>query len=499
MTGAFPAHRNILIYLSCVVLALVLGYLLATPLNFTSLAFVSLVVFVLGFPLALAWHHNVLIWTWNSSFIVFFLPGQPSLQVFMVAISLGFSLLTRTLRRSGRFISAPSVTWPLVILALVIIGTALATGGIGGRALGAGTWGGKRYLGLIGAILGYFALTAKSLSGPNPKLHVTGYFIFAVTSLFSDLAYAIGPVAYFLFAFFSTDSASLQAQTESGLWRLSGVGFAFQAVIYALMLKFTVRGLFDLERPWRLVGLLVCVGGSLLGGYRSVVIVIGLGFIFQFWYEGLMRTKFLPIVLLTGLVVGSFGIAFVDKLPLSVQRSISFLPLAVDSQAKHDASSTLDWRIQIWRIVIKEVPDHLILGKGYAYSGADYQLTQEAVRRGIYQAYEDTLISGNYHNGILTLLVPFGLFGTFAFFWFCWAAFKALKSNYRYGDPALKAVNTFLLSFFATRLAFYLVFYGQFDLDLMVFTGVVGLSLALNGGIRTPENSSTPTGQVVAT
>jgi hypothetical protein len=68
---------------------------------------------------------------------------------------------------------------------------------------------------------------------------------------------------------------------------------------------------------------------------------------------------------------------------------------------------------------------------------------------------------------------------------------RALYANYRYGDPQLKGVNTFLLAFFLARLSFYLTFYGQFDLDLMVFTGAVGLSIAINGGVRRKDDPAT--------
>jgi hypothetical protein len=95
------------------------------------------------------------------------------------------------------------------------------------------------------------------------------------------------------------------------------------------------------------------------------------------------------------------------------------------------------------------------------------------------------LISGNYHNGILTLLIPFGIFGLAAFLWFCWSAMRLLINNYRYGDPAIRNFNAFLLAYFAARLTFYLTLYGQFDLDFVHFTGLVGLSIALNNGMRT--------------
>jgi O-antigen ligase len=160
----------------------------------------------------------------------------------------------------------------------------------------------------------------------------------------------------------------------------------------------------------------------------------------------------------------------------------------VDPVAKLDADGTLNWRLEMWRVVWKEVPDHLFFGKGYGFIGSDLYLTQEAMRRGFFTSFEDTVVSGNYHNGWLTMVIPFGIWAVICFLWFCWSALKILRRNQRYGDPELKAINTFLLSYFVTRLIFYMVFYGQFDLDLMVLTGTVGLSVALNGGVRGPES-----------
>ena len=184
---------------------------------------------------------------------------------------------------------------------------------------------------------------------------------------------------------------------------------------------------------------------------------------------------------------------FVDRLPLSVQRSLSFLPIQVDKVARHDAMSTLDWRFQIWKTVLPEVPKYLWLGKGYNFSGTDYDLTQEAIRRGLYTAYEDTLISGNYHNGLLTIVIPFGIFAVIGFFWFCWASLRVLYHNYLFGEESFQQVNTFLLAFFVARFIFYLVFYGQFDLDFVVFAGAIGLSISLNHtGKETKGEESQP-------
>ena len=153
--------------------------------------------------------------------------------------------------------------------------------------------------------------------------------------------------------------------------------------------------------------------------------------------------------------------------------------------AKLDAQGTLDWRIQIWKTVIPDVPRYFLFGKGFAYNGTDYYLTAEAVRRGVfYTVDETTLINGTYHQGILTIIIPFGIWGLLLFAWFCWSALKTLFLNSRYGSESLRVINVFLLSMFICRLVFFIFLYGQFELDLPVFVGLIGLSISLNGGVK---------------
>src|SRR6266446_4708248 len=87
-TAAFPLFRSLLIYGICVPLALVLGYLISTPYDFTSFTVVGLVLFFLLVPLLLRWHHVWLIATWNMSIVLFFLPGRPLLWLVLAWISL---------------------------------------------------------------------------------------------------------------------------------------------------------------------------------------------------------------------------------------------------------------------------------------------------------------------------------------------------------------------------------------------------------------------------
>lgn len=476
-----------LAYALVVPVCLWVGVLLATPTSAVSLAGVAAVVFVLMLPLLLRWHEVLLIGFWNAAVVLPFLPGQPPVWVLLAGLTLGIAVVNRTVRQRGVFIWVPSVAIPLLLLALTVLVT-VGLRGIGARTLGSELWGAKRYLWVFGGIIGYFALTATRVPLRDAGWLAGLFFVSGTTAIMSDLAFAAGPAFYWLFLFFPTDVAFHQAMTADTLKRFTGMAWMAQAGSWFLLLRYGIRGVLDPLRPWRLgmfTGLFLL---GLFGGFRSSIILFGLLCLTQFWFERLLWTRLFFIVLLGVLLLGSLLVGFAERLPLSVQRSLSFLPIEVHPAARQDAQGTLDWRLQMWRVVLPEVPHYLWLGKGYTFSGTDFVLMQEAIRRGMFTAYEDTLVSGNYHNGPLTLIIPFGLPGVVAFLAFLWAGWRVLVRNYKHGPPELERVNTFLIAYFTARLLFFLVFYGQFDLDLMVFTGTVGLSLALNGGVCTPPS-----------
>ena len=475
-------------YLITIPLALVVGYSLANPLSTKSLGVLFMVFSVLVSPIVLRWHHPALIMSWNASLVIFFLPGQPMLWACLAGVSLGISVVSRTLTKNSTFIVVPSVAIPLFLLAVVILGTAFLTGGIGGRTLGSDVWGAKRYLSALGAIMGYFAITAQKIPRKDAQWVTSVFLLMGMTAIFADLAFMAGPSFYFLYNLFPADVAFHSAVSQDTLRRSTGFAWASQAAYWFMLMRYGLRGILDPFKPWRLAAFFAIFVIGLLGGYRSSIILFGALTISQFFIERLHRTKYLPIFGMASVLVLLVLVLFSRQLPLSMQRALSFLPIEVHPMARADAEGSLNWRIEMWRIVAKEVPDYLILGKGYGFSGTDYVLTQEAIRRGMFRQYEDTLISGNYHNGILTLLVPFGIFGMIFFFWFCWSSLWVLLNNYRYSPPDLKNVNTFLLAFFLARLGFYLVFYGQFDLDMMIFAGTVGISISLNHGARTQKD-----------
>ena len=481
-------NRLLIMYSVAIPMAIMLGYLVASADGFFSYALIAMMMLVFTLPLVLKFHHEMTIITWNSSLIVFFLPGQPNAGYVFAGICLIIGIVSYTLTKKEPFIHVPEFSRPLILLFLIVIGTAVISGGLGGRSLGSDQFGAKRYLGVIGPVVGYFAMTSRRIKPDHAQLLASLYFLSGVLIAGSDIAYALGPSFYFLFALFPVEQAFLQAVQET-FTRITGIAWASTSILYFLMLRYGAKGILDLRYAWRLLLFAALFGVSMFGGYRTAVIVVAIIFFIQFIAEGLLRSRLLPVMLAGAAFAIVLTFAFSRELPLSFQRSLSFIPfIDIDPVARQDAMGTLDWRFQMWKIVIPDIPKYLLLGKGFAYSGTDYMLTSEAIRQGYYGSYEATLVSGNYHNGILTLIIPFGIFGTIAFAWLMFAGTRILFRNYRCSAPEIRNINTFLFAFFLGRSIFYLTLYGQFDLDFMVFVGVVALSVSLNGGIRKPSD-----------
>lgn len=494
MSKESTLSRGLLVFGICVPVALFLGYELATPTDPSSLIWVGMTLFLLFVPILLKWHHEALIISWNLALVAFFLPGAPGVGYLVGGLSLFFAAAKRALLREGNFIHCASVSVPLILLAGIVLFTAQETGGIHARALGSDAWGAMRYFQVLGAIAGYFAFISQPISPDRAKLMAALFFLSGVSSLVPVLIQLAGPGLQSLLVLFGQGSIMSNETSvfSMDLQRFVGVTVMSEAVCWFMMLSFGIRGILDWHRPWRFIIFALTFVLGLLGGFRSYLILFAVVSLLQFYFEGLFRSRFFLWFSLTGVLGATLLFAFADQLPWAVQRSISFLPVQIDPAIRRDATGTLDWRVEMWRDTIPLVPRYLLLGKGYNFDGTDYYLAIVGAERGIFRSYDAAMISSDYHQGILTLIIPFGIWGVLAFLAFCVASLRVLYRNYRYSPPELRLVNTFLLSFFIGRLLFYFILYGQFELDLMIFTGVTGMSLSLNSGVRRKAVSAVP-------
>jgi hypothetical protein len=490
--------RALIVYAICVPLAIFVGYSLANPLDYSSLGFYGVVVAVLASPILLRWHYPLLLFSWYSSVTFAFLPGAPSLWVFMVVVSLSLSVLERILNNRMHFIRVPQITWPLLAMLGVVVLTAELTGGIGLKALGSAVYGGKKYVFLFLSIFSYFALTARRISPQQARWFVALFFLGRVTSAIGDF-YPIAPSWLTpVFYIFPPSSYDPDNPFVVGVTRLGGVGAAAIGVYFWMLARYGIRGIFLSGKPWRAVLLLVLFVLVFLGGFRTALFLFAATFIIKFFMEGLHRTPLLLVFGLIGLMGCVALVPLAHKLPYTFQRTLAFLPLDLDADAKASADDSLDWRMRMWTALLPQVPKHLLLGQGYAFSSEEYN---EMMSGGIlgnaagkFDAAQNPLaLAGDYHNGMLAVILPFGIWGVLVMFWFLAAALQVMYRNFKYGDPALRDVNGLLLALFFIEAASFSSCVGGQSLagEMSMFISYLGLSIALNNGVcaRAPQTA----------
>ncbi len=485
--------RSLIIYAMIIPLAIWMGFMLANPFDRGTFNYAGIFFLILLAPIMLRWHHLLLIVSWNLGMTIFFLPGSPPIWLLMVALSLGLSVLHRTINDKVKFLSAPSISWPLLFFLTVVLFTAKLTGGIGLNSLGGDTAGGRSYIMLIFGILGYFALIAQPIPTQKVGLYVGLFFLSGCAAFIGDLVPFVPHQMYFIFALFPTYGSDMGLMEQGNInyvARYSGTGWMGEALYFFMLARYGPRGIFLGGRLWRPVIFAVSFILMFFGGFRSLIILGGVIFVIQFFLERMYQTRAFPVFLFSGLIAFTLLIAFASKLPFSVQRSLTFVPLLqIDPRARLDAEASQEWRLQIWKDALPTVPKYLLLGKGYAISKSELAVASNQAFQ--YAGnFEQVEISGNYHSGPLSVVIYFGIWGVVALLWFWIASLRALWFNYHYGDPALRTVNIFLLSYFIARILLFLVIFGGLYSDMFYFTSVMGLSVSLNGGIRRPVRAT---------
>ena len=481
--------RSVVIYAICLPLAIFLGYMLTDPLDKSNDIYLGILLFLLVLPLLLRWYHPWLIAMWNSAVVFYFLPGLLSGWMLMACLGFAVALGHYILNREREFLTAPSVAWSLVFLTVVVAATAKLRGGIGLHMFGDETIGGKRYFYIWFAVVGYFAMTSQAIPPKKRNLYTFLFVGCGMTAALSDLGDLLGGPFHFLFLLFPPgDSSYLANHSASGaetIVRFGGLGLAGAALALTLVARYGMEGVLDLKKLWRLV-LFVC--GLILvtfGGFRSLVILVGITLVLMFCFEGLLRSRLMPIAMLGVLLCGTLTLAFSDRLPLTFQRCIAFVPgVKISALARENAEASSNWRIDMWKSLLPQIPKYLLLGKGLGIDANDlweyYQFGNNEVQG---EVGGGLAAAGDYHSGPLTVIIPFGIWGVIAFLWFLVASFKVLWANYKYGDPDIRRTNSFLLSYFAAKTILFFFVFGGFYSDMMMFAGLVGFSIALNGGV----------------
>ena len=494
MTNAAAALRALLVYSICIPLALFLGYVLASPLDRGTFISVGLVFGLLVLPLVLKHHHPALVLMWNTTAVVFFLPGRPNIWMLLAVASFTITVLQYILARRSVQPSVRTVTRPVIAFGVVVVVTMLLTGGVGFMAFGSEVGGGKRYALILAGILGYFAISMQRISLEKATRYIGLYFLGGITVAIGSLGPYLPSGFSFLFLLFPPDSYYSSGEGPTlGTARLFGVSQGAMFALYFMLARYGIRGMFLSGRPWRMLVFGVFFMVSLYGGFRSLLLMAAMVFAIQFFLERLHKTSLLAIFLVLGVTFTAVSIPFATHLPYAMQRALSVFYVPVSPDVAIDTQNSNEWRLRMWQQVLPQVSEYWLVGKGYGLNVRDTILVHDMLASG--RALERSSVAQtvqDYHNGPLSVMIPLGIFGALTLLWFWYGGFRLLVANYRYGDPALHTVNCLLLALFLAKLVHFLLIFGSLYQDFCQFAGLLGLSAAFNGGMARKASALAP-------
>ena len=485
MTNPTGAMRMLLTYAVCIPVAITMGYLLTNPLDYGTLGFLGLLFAVIISPIFIRWHYPLLVFGLGCPMICFFIVGKPPLAQVMTVMSLGIAIIESILNTEKKFLKVPAMTWPLLFICAMAYMTAELNGGISLQTMGNGAGGGRKYLNLFIGAATFFALTSQAIPRKRFYLYLMLFMLPSLMGIIGDLfPYLPSPLNKINLLF--PPSQMYEDGVSIGTTRLTSFSFAVGTIMVYMLARYGLRGIFSPQKPWRALFFIASFLLSLLGGYRSSLIGLLVTIAMMFFLEGMHRTRLMPLLLIAGISGGAILAVTSDKLPFTFQRSMCFLPLFKwDEEVLLDAQHSSDWRYRIWAETWPKVPEHLLLGKGYTITAEEYSFMGNEIfdRNSINSAEQSLAVSGDYHSGPLSTLMPFGIWGGIGMLWLMGATIYVTYRNYKYGDSEIRAFNIYMFVSAVSGTFFFLFIVGGFSGDVTNFAKLAGFSVAMNGGL----------------
>jgi hypothetical protein len=362
-----------------------------------------------------------------------FLPlGLKTFEVMLLAGTAHFFISQTVFKKTfPRIGPQPAGSWLLLFLVIVMLHGISDRFGV--RLLGSDTWGGRAYLGILVSGLAYYCI--QSMQFDVRKWTNLPLFVILISS--ADLGVKLvsynEPQIGLLVSSFYSGTFNSDTFVEFSRWGFLG-NFGYVLVTTALCYS-TLTGM--ITRGNLVPPLLFLTGAALClsSGYRSSLL-----FLFFLVIVGSIRdlhfkTLFLVPLLVTSLLALSWVHSSVYPLPQGMQRGLVWLPGDWDENLTLDAAGSDDFRWKVWAYWAQnKFPEAPLIGRGLGVpnydilSNLDEATTIDPNTGETLMKFADRersfTITGNLHNGFLSVVDRFGLVGAFCFFTFIIISFR---------------------------------------------------------------------------
>ena len=342
-------------------------------------------------------------------------------EILTMAAALGFALQV-IMRRIPLKVQWARVDY-LAAACLIWLVVTFIKNPVGIAFLGSDMVGGRKYISLIFAFIGYFILSRNRIPANWAfKLPLIVALAWAVPHALNAAAVVSPELSSIISRFYSvqtSDESLLTGQGDLGTEsRVFGLEKMTLPLLLAMCAYYSPVTFINPLYPFRVMGFITSFVLIGLSGFRSSFIAMVGCTTVAVWLRGRL-TDFIPLAV-AGFVLLISLIGAVQSgvtVPLTIQRALSILPLGWDTDAVNDAQGTLDWRVDMWRDALND-PNYFkdkIFGDGFGYTYQEMILfaNQMQGRGGISGAatYELFMIRGSLHNGPLSSLRYGGVVG----------------------------------------------------------------------------------------
>lgn len=408
--------------------------------------------------------------TLHSKLVLPGFPGQLEMyHLFFLAASA--VVMVRVTLTKERLVSDPVLRWLGLGYGIVTFYTMMARG-LGFRLLGDDQIGGMRYVLVYIAILCLWFLPNLQLKPTQLRRAFVVMVLLSGLPLMAEVVLlasggAIHVQYYFLEMGFGLDDTFMAS--------MQGSGFRITSALYLglglTMFPFLVLPLERSNRKWYILLLgagFVCLA---LAGFRLSLFKQGAVVFSTLWLvlPG-KRKELVTAVSLIGVVLYGGIFLFFDLLPFGVQRSLSFLPfIGEGTDAAQHAFSSTNFRFGVWDLVVQQIPDYLLLGRGMTYDMYDAQALYVGIPlEG--RHYEYGMIT-NPHNGPLATLLFLGIPGAACMAGllvrFSMLISARIRRSFRF--PQFRADITFFSVFLGFDILFWVLSFGNPHKSLLEF------------------------------
>ena len=233
-------------------------------------------------------------------------------------------------------------------------------------------------------------------------------------------------------------AGALQQEARVGETRMTGMQFAGVSSVLALCAKYNPLTLISPLHPLRAVFFALAIGAIFLSGFRSVILFAMVAFLLSSILRGSVKDLWIAgaglLIALVALisVQGSF-----IQLPLTVQRTLTWLPGDWDQQAVVDAEGSTRWRVEMWGWAWND--DRILRdrtwGQGFGLSLDDMSLIAASLMAGEGGGSrlggsdrENFMLTGSFHSGPLSTIKYIGVVGLVLYYpMMCYMAILAWR------------------------------------------------------------------------